>query len=71
MGGLREVDDWLSHMAEVQRLCVAERFDGGEAALSGFIGLPGAKKEVEREKGWIQLHWWRSTNMFHHDISLN
>lgn len=55
---LLEVDDWLSHMAEVQCLYVAERFDGGKATLSWFIWLPGAKKPVEREEGRVQLHWW-------------
>lgn len=34
---LQEVDDWLTHMAEVQCLCVVERFYGGKTALPGFI----------------------------------
>lgn len=43
-------------MAEVERLGVAERLDGGETALTRFIRFPGAQEPVEREEGWIQLH---------------
>lgn len=64
---LREVDDRLAHVAEAERLCVAERLDGGETALTRFIRLPGAQEPVKRKKGWIQLHWWSRTikSLFH------
>lgn len=55
---LREVDDWLSHMAEVQCLYVVERFYGGKIALTRFIRLPGTQKPVEGEEGLVQFHWW-------------
>lgn len=55
---VHEVDDWLSYMTEMQRLCVTEKFYGGEGALSWFITLPGAQKPFQREEGGVQLHWW-------------
>lgn len=45
-------------MTEMQRLCVTEKFYGGEGALSWFITLPGAQKPFQREEGGVQLHWW-------------
>lgn len=50
VNSLHKVDDWLTHVAEVQCLYVTERFDGRKTAFSGFIGLPGTKKPFKREK---------------------
>lgn len=52
---LHKVDDWLSHVAEGQCLCVAERFDGRKTALAGFIRLPGTQQPVQREEGRVQI----------------
>lgn len=48
VNSLHKVDDWLTHMAEVQCLSVAERFYGRKTAFSGFIRLPGTKKPFKR-----------------------
>lgn len=50
VNSLHKVDDWLTHVAEVQCLYVAERFYGRKTAFSGFIRLPGTKKPFKREK---------------------
>lgn len=54
---LHVVDDWLPHVAEVQLLCVAERFDGGEGPLSRFSRLPASQQPVQRQEDRVQLHW--------------
>lgn len=48
-----EVDDGLADLAEVQRLGVAKRRDGGEGALPRLVRLPGSQQPVEGRDCWV------------------
>lgn len=61
---LHKVDDWLTHVAEVQCLYIVEWFYWRKTAFSGLIWLPGTKKPFKREEDWVQLHCWSSTKLF-------